>query len=95
MNQEKIIIRDNQKKKIIAIPIDFDSKHNHNLIRVANVTKDIRPIVLSIEITNFLNSDFGAQQILIEDDKIINDIKSKKKYILKVKAMNLIANKHK
>jgi hypothetical protein len=95
MNPEKIIIRNNPKKKIIATPIDFDSKYNHNLIRVANVTKDIRPIVLSNTITNFLNSEFGAKQILIEDEKIINDIKKKKKYILKEKAKNLIANKHK
>ncbi|MBL8017634.1 MAG: hypothetical protein JNK43_10210 [Ignavibacteria bacterium] len=95
MNSEKTIIRNNPKKKIIAIPIDFDSKLNHNLIRVANVTKNIRPIVLSNTITNFLNSEFGAKQILSEDEKIINDIKEKKKHILREKAKNLIANKHK
>jgi hypothetical protein len=95
MNQEKIIIRDNPKKKIIALPVDYDNKYNYNVLKVTNVTKDIRPIVLSRAITNFLNSDLGAKQILIEDDKIINDIKKKKKSILKEKAKNLIANKHK
>ncbi|HAX50288.1 MAG TPA: hypothetical protein PK605_12510 [Ignavibacteria bacterium] len=95
MNQEKIIIRNDPKKKIIAMPIDFNSKYNHNFIRIANVTKDIRPTVLSNTISNFLNSEFGAKQILIEDEKINNDIKKKKKYILKEKAKNLIANKHK
>lgn len=95
MNKEKIIIRDNPKKKITVIPVSYDNKYNHNLIKVANVTKDIRPIVLSRTITNFLNSDLGAQQILIEDEKIINDIQKKEKSVLKEKAMNLIANKYK
>jgi hypothetical protein len=95
MASNKNILRENTKKRITTNPINFDVKHNYNFIRIGNITKKIRPIVLSRAITNFLNSRHGVQQILIEDEKISKDIKKKKKYILKEKAKNLIANEYK
>lgn len=94
MSRAKKIIRENPKKKVEIIPVDYIKRYNHNVIKVTNITRDIRPTVLARAITNFLNSEEGAEQILLEDDAVITDIK-KKKSVLKEKAKNLIANKYK
>lgn len=95
MSRAKKIVRENPKKKIEIIPIGYIKRYNHNVIKVTNITTDIRPIVLARAISHFLNSEQGAEQILLEDEAVINDIKKKKKSVLKEKAANLIANKYK
>lgn len=95
MKKSEKILRENSKKKIVASPIEYDAKYNYNFIRISNITRKLRPIVLTRAIAHFLNSEFGLKQIIIEDEKIISDIKTKKEYILKEKAKNLIANEYK
>ena len=91
----KSILREIPKRKIEVVPIDYEFKGNFNLIRINNMSRLLRPIVITRAIENFLNSEEGLKEIMKEDDQVIKDIKIRKKYIQNELSKHLIANEYK